>query len=108
MIELNKDNFNAEVLEAAGPVVVDFWGERCEPCRALMPEVERLAAQYGDQIKVCKLNTTEHRRLAISQRVLGLPAIVVYSNGERVKEISGAENCSPEALETMIKEYIYI
>lgn len=106
MLELSKDNFDTEVLEASGPVIVDFWGEKCEPCRALMPEVEKLAEQYGDKIKICKLNTTEHRRLAISQRVLGLPTIVVYNDGQRVKEISGAENCSPEAVENLIKEYI--
>ncbi len=106
MLELNKDNFDTEVLESTDTVIVDFWGEKCEPCRALMPEVEKLAEQYGDKIKIYKLNTTEHRRLAISQRVLGLPTIVVYNKGERVKEISGAENCSPEAVENLIKEYI--
>lgn len=106
MVELNKDNFEAEVLQAQGPVLVDFWGDKCEPCKALMPEVHRLAEQYGDKMKMCKLNTTENRRLAISQRVLGLPTIVIYKNGERMKEISGGENCTPEAVETLIKEFI--
>ncbi|MFZ5354718.1 MAG: thioredoxin TrxA [Bacillota bacterium] len=106
MIELNKDNFDAEVLHAQGAVLVDFWGEKCEPCKALMPEVEKLAGEYGDKIKMCKLNTTENRRLAISQKVLGLPTFIVYKNGERVKEITGADNCTPEAIEKLIKENI--
>ncbi len=106
MIELNKDNFEAEVLQAAGPVLVDFWGDKCEPCKALMPEVHKLAEKYGDKIKMCKLNTGENRRLAIGQKVMGLPTFIVYKNGEKVKEISGAENCTPETVENLIKENI--
>jgi len=106
MIELNKDNFDAEVLQAAGPVLVDFWGDKCEPCKALMPEVHALAEQYGDKIKMCKLNTSENRRLAIGQKVMGLPTFIVYKNGEKVKEISGAENCTPATIESLIKENI--
>jgi thioredoxin 1 len=106
MIELNADNFEAEVLQAKGAVLVDFWGERCEPCRVLMPEFHKLADQYGDKIKMCTLNTTAHRRLAISQKVLGLPTIVMYKDGERVREMTGGDNCTPEAIEALIKEYI--
>jgi thioredoxin 1 len=106
MIELNKDNFEAEVLQATSTVIVDFWGEKCEPCKALMPEVHALAEKYGDKIKMCTLNTTANRRLAIAQRVMGLPTFIVYKNGEKAKEISGAENCTPETVENLIKEYI--
>ena len=106
MIELNKDNFDQEVIEAEGPVLVDFWGTKCEPCKALMPDVERLAEEYKDKIKFCKLNTSENRRLAISQRVMGLPTFIVYKDGEKVKEISGEEQCTPEAIENLIKENI--
>ena len=106
MLELNKDNFDAEVLQANGTVIVDFWGEKCEPCRALMPDVHRIADQYGDKIKFCSLNTTENRRLAISQKVLGLPTFIVYRNGERAKVISGAESCTPFTIENLIKEFL--
>lgn len=106
MLELNKDNFEAEVLQAQGAVLVDFWGTKCEPCKALMPDVERLAEAYGDKIKMCKLNTTDNRRLAIGQKVLGLPTFIVYKNGEKAEEISGAENCTPEAIEALIKKHI--
>ena len=106
MLEVNKDNFEAEVLQSAEPVLVDFWGEKCEPCKALMPDVHRLSEQYGEKIKMCKLNTTENRRLAISQKVLGLPTFIVYKAGERVKEISGAESCTPASIEALIKEFM--
>ena len=88
MIELNKENFEQEVMNAEGPVIVDFWGTKCEPCKALMPDVERLAEQYKDKIKFCKLNTAENRRLAISQRVMGLPTFIVYKNGEKIGHVT--------------------
>lgn len=106
MLELNKDNFDAEVIQAQGTILVDFWGSKCEPCKALIPDVERLAEQYGDKIKIAKLNTTENRRLAMAQKVMGLPTFVIYKNGEKLKEISGAENCTPETIENLIKEFV--
>jgi thioredoxin 1 len=71
-----------------------------------MPDVHRLADQYGDKLKMCKLNTGENRRLAISQKVLGLPTFIIYKDGEKVKEISGAENCTPASVEALIQEFI--
>lgn len=106
MIELNKDNFEAEVLQAEGTIIVDFWGSKCEPCKALLPDVERLSEQYGDKVKFCKLNTTDNRRLAIGQKVLGLPTFIIYKKGEKVAELSGAENCTPDAIENLIKDNI--
>ena len=106
MLELNKENFDAEVLQAEGTILVDFWGTKCEPCKALIPDVERLAEQYAGKIKIAKLNTTENRRLAMAQKVMGLPTFIVYKNGEKLKEISGAENCTPETIENLIKEFI--
>lgn len=106
MLELNKENFDVEVLQAEGTILVDFWGTKCEPCKALIPDVERLAEQYDGKIKIAKLNTTENRRLAMAQKVMGLPTFIVYKNGEKLKEISGAENCTPETIENLIKEFI--
>ncbi len=105
MLEVNKDTFQEEVLEAEGPVLVDFWSDGCEPCKALMPEIESLAAQYQDKVKFVKLNTTKARRLAIKQRVLGLPTIVMYENGEKVQEITG-NDANKENIEEMIKKHL--
>lgn len=91
MIELTKDNFESEVLQAQGFVVVDYWGDSCEPCKALFPDVEALAEQYAEKAKFAKLNTTKARRLAISQKVMGLPNISLYKDGEKVAEVSGKE-----------------
>jgi thioredoxin 1 len=84
MVELNKDNFEAEVLQAEGLVFVDFWSEKCEPCMALLPEVVAFAEKNEGRAKFCKLDTAGNRRLAIAQKVLGLPTLVFYKNGEKL------------------------
>ena len=63
MLELDKNTFEAEVLQAPGKILVDFYGDGCVPCAALMPHVHAFAETYGDKIKFCALNTTKARRL---------------------------------------------
>jgi thioredoxin 1 len=101
MIELTRDNFEAEVLNNEGLVIVDYWGEGCVPCMSLMPDFESLEATYSDKVKFAKLNTTAERKLALSQRVLGLPTIVLYSNGERVAELKH-EKANKMGIEALI------
>ena len=84
MLELDKNTFEAEVLQAPGKILVDFYGDGCVPCAALMPHIHAFAETYGDKIKFCALNTTKARRLAISQKVLGLPVIAIYENGAMI------------------------
>lgn len=91
MIELNKDNFESEVLQSDLPVVVDLWGPKCGPCLALMPQVEELSSQYEGKVKFCKLNVAENRRLVISLKVMGVPTFLFYKRGELKDRISGEE-----------------
>lgn len=85
MIELNKENFDAEVLAPdAGLVFVDFWSPKCAPCLALLPEVEAFAEKNAGRAKFCKLDTATHKRLSIAQKVLGIPAFAFYQNGVKV------------------------
>ncbi len=105
MIALDKTNFEEEVLNAKGVVFVDFWSPSCEPCKALMTYVVDFAEKYGDKLKFAKLDTSKARRLAIKQRVLGLPTIAIYKDGEKIAELT-KEDAKPEAVEALIKEYI--
>lgn len=91
MIEVNKENYQQEVLSSDRPVVVDFWGPRCAPCLALMPEVEKLAQEYGDRVKFCKLNSAENRRLCIEVKVMALPTFLFYKGGAVVARLTGEE-----------------
>ena len=104
MLELNKENFEQEVLEAEGYVFVDFWCQGCEPCKALMPDVHKLAETYGDKIKFTSLDTTKARRLAIKQKVLGLPTLAIYKDGSKVEEVTKDDATIPN-IEAMIKKY---
>ena len=105
MLELNKGNFESEVLEAEGYVLVDFWSQGCEPCKALMPSVHELADKYGDKLKFVALDTTKARRLAIKQKVLGLPTIAIYKDGNKVEEVTKDDATVPN-IEAMINKYL--
>ena len=105
MLAVDKDTFQPEVLDAQGYVLVDFWSDGCEPCKALLPDVEALAEQYGDKIKFVKLNTTQARRLAISQKVLGLPTILLYKDGQKIEEVT-KDDANKAGIEAIIKKHV--
>lgn len=106
MLELNKENFEAEVTNyTEKPVFIDFWGDKCETCIQMMPDVHKLAEQYGDKIKFCSFNTSANRRLAISQKVLGLPTMSIYISGERTKVLTPDKISSVVDIENLIKEF---
>ncbi len=91
MLEVNKESYQEDVVNSDRPVVVDFWGPKCAPCLALMPEVEALAGEYEGKIKFCKLNAAENRRLCIDLRVMALPTFLFYKGGEIVDKLTGEE-----------------
>ncbi|KAB3529997.1 thioredoxin TrxA [Alkaliphilus serpentinus] len=105
MIELSKDNFKEEVLEAKGYILVDFWSESCEPCKAFMPSMMELEDQYKGKLKFCKLDTTKARRLAISEKILGLPTVALYKDGVKL-EVRTKDEVSKESIEEIIKGVI--
>lgn len=105
MLELDKNTFEAEVLQASGKVVVDFYGDGCVPCAALMPFVHSMADKYGEQLKFCTLNITRARRLAIGQKIMGVPVMAIYKGGAKVEELV-KDDCTEESIEALIKKYI--
>jgi thioredoxin 1 len=106
MLELTKENFEAEVLQATGKVFVDYYGDGCVPCAALMPHVHEFAEKYADSgIKFCALNTTKARRLAIKMGIMGLPVMAIYENGEKIASVV-KEEATVESIEAMIKAHI--
>ena len=105
MLDVDKHTFEEEVLKAEGYVFVDFYGDGCVPCQALMPKVHEFADTYGDKLKFTSLNTTKARRVAISQQVLGLPVIAIYKDGAKIAECV-KEEATKENVEAMIKEHL--
>lgn len=105
MIVLDKKIFEEEVLKSEGYVFVDFWSEGCQPCKDLMPSIVELSEKYDGKMKFCKLDTTKARRLAIKHKVLGLPTIAIYKNGEKIDELT-KDDATKSNLEVMIQKYI--
>jgi len=105
MVELDKENFEAEVLNAEGIVLVDFFSDGCVPCNALIPAIHGFEETYGNKIKFVSLNITKARRLAIGQKVLGLPVIAIYRGGVKVDEVV-KDDATPANIEAMIKKHL--
>lgn len=94
MADLNftDSNFQAEVLESKTPVLVDFWAEWCAPCRIVSPIVDELSTEYGEKLKVGKLNVDENAKVSQSYGVMSIPSLLVFKDGKVVKTMIGAQS----------------
>ena len=84
MIALDKDNFDQTVLAHKGLFLVDFWGETCEACIEMMPQMEELETELAGQVSFGTVNIQGNRRLAMREKVLGLPTLLIYRDGQKV------------------------
>lgn len=90
IIEVNDPDFRREVLEAEGPVLVDFTATWCAPCRAIMPALESLATEYQGRLKVTKLNVDDNQQTAEQYGVRAMPTLLFFKQGKVVGQIVGA------------------
>jgi thioredoxin 1 len=89
VFEVTSSNWDNEVLKAQGLVMIDFWAAWCGPCRMISPTVEELAKEYGGKIKVMKLNTDENSEIASRYKIMGIPTVIFFKDGNMLDQIVG-------------------
>ncbi len=90
MQEVTEQEFNEVVLASDTPVIVDFWAEWCSPCRLVHPELEKISEEYGDKIKVVKLNIDHAPSVAAKYGIMSIPTIALFADGEVKSQVVGA------------------
>ena len=92
MIQItSNDQYNTDVLEHTGFVLVDFWAEWCGPCKAMLPILDSLADQYGDRLIVAKVNADEFPEILAQYSITSIPTMILFRSGELVTRIVGAK-----------------
>jgi thioredoxin 1 len=89
--EFDDKNFDSEVLQADGPVLVDFWAPWCGPCRQIAPVIEQLAGENEGAVKIGKLNVDDAPNSAQSYGVSSIPTLMLFKNGEVVERFVGVQ-----------------
>ncbi len=104
--DVNKNNFESEVLKSEVPVLVDFWAPWCGPCRMMTPTLDELSEELAGKLKIVKLNTEERENqdLAIKYEIQSIPNMKVFKNGSVVGEFIGLRN--KETLKEELSAYL--
>lgn len=89
VVELSEDSFEAEVTQSPTPVLMDLWAAWCGPCRLIAPVIEELAETYAGKIKMSKLNIDDHPQVAARFKVMNIPTLILFKNGQEADRIVG-------------------
>jgi len=92
VLELTDENFDAEVLNADVPVLVDFWAEWCMPCKMLAPTIDEIAEEYAGRIKVGKVDTDSARQAAGKLGISAIPTVILFKDGALSKKFVGLQS----------------
>jgi thioredoxin 1 len=104
IMEFTEQNFDEQVLKSTKPVLVDFWAPWCAPCRMMAPTVDAVAAEYADRAVVGKLNVDDHQSLATRYNIRGIPALLLFKDGQVREQVVGAT--SKDVITKMIEKHL--
>ncbi len=90
IIELNDENFEEQLSAADKPVLVDYWAEWCGPCKMVAPILEELSSELEDKLVIGKLDVDNNKDSAIKQKVMSIPTLILFKNGEAIDQRIGA------------------
>jgi thioredoxin 1 len=88
--QVSNDSFEADVLKAETPVLVDYWAEWCGPCKMIAPILDEVSRDYGDKLNVAKINVDENQEIASKYGIRGIPTLMLFRNGAVVATKVGA------------------
>jgi len=92
--DVNDNTFKQEVIDSDKTTVVDFWAPWCMPCRMMAPVLEELAGKSSEKVKVCKVNTDENPEAATQYRIMSIPTLAFFKNGQEVSRMIGVRSLS--------------
>ena len=95
-----------DIIASGEPVVIDFWATWCGPCMRLAPVIEELAAQYEGKVKIGKYNIEEENDLSTEYRIMSIPTILFFKNGEQIRDLRLAGSQTKATLETQIEKLL--
>jgi len=91
ILEVTDATFEQEVLKNERPVLIDFWAEWCAPCKRLAPTIKELAEEYGDKLRVVKVDVDANPKTASQMQIRAMPTLLVVKNGAVVGQLVGAQ-----------------
>ena len=100
--EVSDQTFEAEVLNSDKPAIIDFWAEWCGPCRMISPIIQELAAEYGDRVKIVKMDIDANPSTPGRYGIRSIPTVLAFKNGEVIEQIVGAPKGVKGQLDTMV------
>lgn len=81
IVHISDESFEAEVLKASGPVLIDYWAEWCGPCKMIAPILDELAEEYGERVKIVKLNIDDNPETPPKYGIRGIPTLMLFKDG---------------------------
>lgn len=104
VIHADEGTFDKAVLQSDVPVLVDFWAAWCGPCKAIAPTLEQMASEYGDKVRIVKVDVDSNQALAAQYGIRSIPALMVFKGGEKVDSTVGMQ---PKAqLESLLNKHL--